>query len=428
MEMNIELKREDFINQYPPSNLLNKRDVDYLWKKEGYNIYVHIPFCNRKCEFCYYKSEEVGDDPVPEEYVNALIQEMELMSSLPQVQSKVASSIYFGGGTPTKLSVEQMKKLLDTLHEKFNIGENYELCFEARPDKEATEDKLTFLKEYGIKRLSFGAQSLDDEVLKANGRNHDVKSFYDAFQLARKVGIPSINVDLISGMVNQSRESWLDTVDKLIKLHPENIAVYKLELYFNNKLYKKMRENKITLLSNEEEARNTREGFKRFIDAGYIPVANFSFSSDLKYQHIHRQKLWEGEDMLGLGASAHSCMDGFIYQNDIDIKKYVEEVKSMHSPIKRAYHMSKREEMIQRIVLGLKSLHFSRDLFKNEFGVDAIELYPEEFKMLEENKFLKIGEHEVTMTLDGMIYADDIVRVFYLDNQKKVYLSHYKRK
>ncbi|MHB8061171.1 MAG: coproporphyrinogen-III oxidase family protein [Ruminiclostridium sp.] len=425
--MEIELKREDFINQYPPSNFLNKKDVSLLWEKQHYNLYVHIPFCYKKCEFCYYKSEELGDKPVPDEYVAALVREMEMYSRIPEIQSKVASSVYFGGGTPTKLSGNQIKILLDTINKNFYLDEDYELCFEARPGKETSEEKLALLNEYHIRRISFGVQSLDDEVLKANGRNHDVSSFYQVYELARKIGIPCINADLLSGMVNQTRESWLDTVDQLVRLRPENIAVYKLELYFNNVLYRKIREKEIKLMSNELEAEYVREGFQKMIDAGYIPVTNFSFASDLEYEHVHRKKLWQGEDMLGIGASAHSCMDRFIYQNEISVEKYVNAVEGNQSPIMRAYRMSKREEMIQRIVMGLKSMHFNRDAFQNEFGLDVMELYETEMKTLEQRKFLTIGEHEIALTLEGMLYADDIVRIFYLEQQKKVYLSHFKR-
>lgn len=425
--MEIDLKREDFINQYPPSNFLNKRDVGFMWEKKHYNLYVHIPFCYKKCEFCYYKSEELGDASVPNEYVKALIKEIEMYSKMPELQSMIASSVYFGGGTPTKLSCEQIKMVLDAIFKNFKLDKDYELCFEARPGKETSEEKLKLLKEYGIKRVSFGVQSLDDEVLKVNGRNHDVNSFYKVYDLARKVGIPCINTDLISGMVNQSRESWIDTVERLIKLHPENIAVYKLEIYFNNILYKKIRENKLTLTSNELEAEYVREGFLKMMEANYIPMTNYSFASDLKYQHVHRNKLWKGEDMLGIGASAHSCMDGFIYQNEISIEKYINAVKEEKLPIMRAYHMSKREEMIQRIVLGLKNMHFNREAFVEEFGIDVMDLYEKEMTTLEQRKFITIGEKEISLTLEGMLYADDIVRVFYLEKQKKVYLSHFKR-
>ena len=426
-KMNFNLTREDFINQYPPSNFLNKDDVNKMWKKERFNLYVHIPYCQEKCEFCYYKSERLGDESVPQEYVDALIKEIEMISKNPQIQRKEASSVYFGGGTPTKLNEDQIKKILDTIIKCFNLASDYELCFEARPGKETSLDKLTLLKEYGIKRLSFGVQSLDEEVLKINGRNHDAESFFEAFGRARKVGIPSINTDIMSGMVNCSMEKWLYTIDKINELHPENIAVYKLELYLNNQLYKRLRNGEISLISDEEEAEQVKVGFKRLMDYGYIPVTNFSFASDMKYNHVHRKKLWEGEDMLGIGASSHSCYDNFLFQNELSTDKYMKKVNSGESPIFRAYYYGKREKMIQRMVFGIKGMIFPRKRFEYEFGVDPMDVFKEELIELEEKGFIEIYDDVIKTTFEGMIYADDIVRIFYLDHQKKAYLSHINR-
>ena len=401
--------------------------MGYLWKKEHFNLYVHIPFCQEKCEFCYYRSTRLGDESVPDEYVNALLKEIEMISSLPQVQRKVASSVYFGGGTPTKLSVEQFKKVLDKIQSCFNLDEDYELCVEARPGEETSEEKLLMLKEYGIKRLSLGVQSLNDDILKINGRNHTVDAFYEVFERARKCKIPSINTDLMSGLVNETMEGWLDTLDKMIKLHPENIAVYKLELYLNNVLYRRLRSKEITLISDEEEAEHVRVGFKKLMDAGYLAVTNFSFASDMKYNHVHRKKLWEGEDMLGIGASSHSCYDNFLFQNVLKTEEYIERVNKGESPITRAYYYDKRQKMIQRMVFGIKGMIFERKRFEREFGVDPMLVFGEELKELEQKGFIEIYDDMFKTTFEGMIYADDIVRIFYLPEQKKAYLSHVNR-
>lgn len=425
--MELKLTREDFINQYPPSNFLNKRDLEHLWTKEHFNLYVHIPYCQEKCEFCYYKSQRLGDESVPEEYVDALLKEIEMISSMPQVQRKVASSVYFGGGTPTKLSAVQMKKILDRITTCFNLDENCELCFEARPGAETNEEKLSLLKEYKIQRLSLGVQSLNDSILKVNGRNHDVDAFYRTFELARKLKIPSINTDLMSGLVNETMDNWLTTLDKIIELHPENIAVYKLELYLNNVLYKRLRKKEISLLSDEEETEHVRVGFKKLMDEGYLAVTNFSFASDMKFNHVHRKKLWEGEDMLGIGASSHSCYDNFLFQNELNTEKYMDTVNAGKSPIMRAYYYNKREKMIQRIVFGIKGMNFERKRFEREFGVDPALVFGQELKELEQKGFIQIYEDVIKTTYEGMIYADDIVRIFYLPNQKEAYLSHVNR-
>lgn len=423
----MDLKREDFINQYPPSNFLNKKDLNRLWRKEHFNLYVHIPYCQEKCEFCYYRSERLGDEEVPEDYVQALLKEIDLISRLPQVQRKVASSVYFGGGTPTKLGEGQMEAILTKISECFHLADDCELCMEARPGNETSKSKLELLMSHGLKRLSLGVQSLNDDILKINGRNHDAESFYRTFELAREVGVFSVNTDLMSGLVNETMEGWLDTIDKIVKLHPENIAVYKLELYLNNILYRRLRKKEITLISDQEEAEHVRAGFRRLLDSGYVAVTNFSFASDWKYNHVHRKKLWEGEDMLGIGASAHSCFDDFLYQNESDTRKYMSIVSKGELPINRAYYYSKREKMIQRMVFGIKGMVFERKRFEREFGVDPMIVFGEQLRQLEQGGFINIKENVIEMTFDGMIYADDIVRTFYLPHQKEAYLSHVKR-
>lgn len=425
--MDIKLSREDFINQYPPSNFLNKADLEFLWKKERFNLYVHIPYCQEKCEFCYYKSQRLGEESVPDEYIDALIKEIELISSLPQVQRKEASSVYFGGGTPTKMTVDQFEKVLNKIKECFNLAHDYELCVEARPGNETNKEKLMLLKDYGIKRLSLGVQSLNEDILKVNGRNHTVDEFYRTFNLARECNIPSINTDLMSGLVNDTMEGWISTLDKIIELNPENIAVYKLELYLNNILYKRLRNNEITLISDEEEVEQVRVGFRRLMDKGYTAVTNFSFASDLKYNHVHRTKLWEGEDMLGVGASSHSCYDNFLFQNELNTQKYIKTVNEGKLPIMRAYYYGKKEKMIQRIVFGIKGLYFERKRFEKEFGVDPITVFRNELRELESKKFIEIHEDAIITTYEGMLFADDIVRIFYLPHQKAAYLSHVNR-
>lgn len=425
--MELKLTREDFINQYPPSNFLNKRDKEYMWQKERYNLYIHIPFCQEKCDFCYYKTQILGDKPVPDEYIQALLKEIEMVSVLPQVQRKMASSVYFGGGTPTKLSVEQMKLILDKIFECFHLATDYELCFEARPGVETTAEKLEFLKEYNITRLSLGVQSLDDEVLKVNGRHHDAETFYQTFDLAKKIGIKRINTDLMSGLVNQSMESWMDTLSKIVQLKPDNISVYKLELYLNNLLYKKLRKQEISLISDEEEIDLVRAGFQYLIDSGYQAANNYSFNATSESDHVHRRKIWEGEDMLGLGASAHSCYNNFLYQNELNLSKYVKQITKDNLPVMRAYHYSVREKMIQRIIFGLKLLKLDRERFETEFGVDPLFIFKEEFRLLERKGFIEITENVISVTFEGMLFADDIARVFYLPNQKNAYLSHVSR-
>lgn len=423
------LTREDFINQYPPLGLMNKQDVDKIYENELINLYVHIPFCRKKCEFCYYKSFVPASETEIDTYLDALYKEIEIQSRNPFVSKSEIHSLYFGGGTPTLLPTKALEDILKLMLNKFNINEKTEICVEARPGSETSREKLQLLKDLGVTRLSLGCQSVNDKVLQINGRNHDAKAFYHTFSLARDVGIKCINVDLMSGLVADTYDTWMETIQRIVELSPENIAIYKLELYYNNTLYRKLRKNEITLITNEEEANWTRDGYKYLIGHGYSMADNFSFLKADEFRHIHRQANWDGESMAGLGLSAHSCVKAkrIIYQNANNLQEYYDKLSRNKAPITRAYKFSAKEEMIQRIVFGIKSLKLSRKRFEQEFGVDPLLIFPDAFNLLEERGFIAIGKDFIETTFEGAIFADDIVREFYLPEQKEMMLGHVKR-
>lgn len=425
--MALELRREDFIAQYPPLSSLNKAEIKGIWEKEEIHLYVHIPYCAKKCGFCYYKSFTAGSNGVPDEYIEALKKEIDIYSSMPEVQSKSIRSLYLGGGTPTLLTEKQLESLITYIKSKFNFKEDYEFCSEARPGLETSLSKLELLKDLGMKRLSLGCQSVDDSVLVANGRNHTSAEFYKVMELARKAGIYSINVDIMTGMVDQSMNSWLETVKKICELKPENVAVYKLEVYLNNALYMKFRKGNIKLISDSQEAEYARAGYKELLSNGYIFSDNFSFMTDSKYDHVHRRDVWNGADMLGIGLSAHSCFGDHVYQNVNKLEDYMKLVEERQLPIHRAHKISKKEEMIQRAIFGLKNLHFNRKPYEEEFGVDIVDVFPKQIKSLTEAGFLTVHPEHIEMSFEGAIFADDLAREFYLPEHKKLMLAHVRR-
>lgn len=250
----IKLKREDFINQYPPLNLLNKQDVERIWEKEDFHLYVHIPYCIKKCDFCYYISYECKIHQIPEDYLDALKKEIRMYGDMEQIKGRKLRSIYIGGGTPTLMTLTQIKELLDVIWESFDVHDDVEFCCEVRPGPETKKDKIMLMKEYGLKRISIGCQSLNDNVLKLNGRNHNSKAFYKTYDMVRECDVFSINVDLMSGLLGDTLESFLFSVDEMIRLRPENLTIYKMEVYLNNQLYKRALDQEIKFMSDQEEA------------------------------------------------------------------------------------------------------------------------------------------------------------------------------
>ena len=235
------------------------------------------------------------------------------------------------------------------------------------------------------------------------------------------------NVDIMSGMVNQSFESWDNTIQDMIKLNPENIAFYKLEIYLNNQLYKRFRNGEISIISDDDEIRYIRHGIELLLNAGYIMADNFTFVKDMSLDHIHRRRTWLGEDMLGVGLSAHSCFNDIIFQNEPGMQEYKQKISSGVLPIFRAHTSTRNEVIRQRIIFGIKNLHFSRKSFYDEFGIDCVEVFKDEFKHLESMNFIKISDDYIETTLEGIIFADDIVRIFFLPEHQDKMLAHISR-
>lgn len=425
----LDLKRDDFINQYPPLNLMNAKDKNDLWKLPPYNIYIHIPFCIKKCDFCYYKSYEIpfNKEGIPSEYFDALLKEMDIYNAEGKLNRRKYKTIYVGGGTPTLMSSKQLNDLFMSIEKNFSKEDQTEICFEIRPGIETSEEKLKILKSHGVSRISIGCQSLNDEILRINGRNHNTKWFYKTYELVKKVGFPTVNVDIMSGLVGETLDSYYETVRKLISIAPENITIYKMELYLNSKLYKLVANHTYSVMEDKEELEYTRRIYHFLIDNGYELNDNFSFRLNKKNEHIHRTATWFGEDMIGMGISSHSRKGYFLYQNTSDIKKYIEMVKGNELPINRAYHFTVFEDMVREIVFAIKKLEYDLDQFYKRYGIPAYILFKEQFDLLQKRGYIEIKDNIMSTTLEGALFADDIVKIFYPKGQENITLGHLKR-
>ena len=428
MKTSITLSRDDFINQFPPLNLQNKVDVKSIWEDEGFHIYVHIPYCVKKCDFCYYISFECHEKKIPDVYFNALLEEVRIYGMRSEFKNRKVRSIYFGGGTPTVMSLEQIDLLCKTLKSNFNIDDSTELCCEVRPGPETTEEKIMLLKKHGMSRISVGCQSLNDDVLRKNGRNHNSGYFRKTFDMIKKCDIFCTNVDLMSGMVDDTYESFMDTIKELIKMNPESITIYKMELYLNNVLYKKSLQNKWEMISDAEEAKYVSDAYRILIESGYKHSDNYSFVKSSIYEQIHRYGNWLGEDMIGLGLSSHSYYKDHIYQNENRLDDYLSKIRENNLPIRRAYKFSKNEEMRRWVIFAVKKTKMNLISFEKRFGISALSIFEEEFGFLQKEGFIKIEDNILNATDKGILYADDIVRIFYPKQYRNIVLAHKNRK
>lgn len=424
-------KREHFINQYPPFNLANGKEVKDMYQKKDILLYVHIPFCYSKCGYCYYKSFDSHTPEMIDQYLDSLKKEISIYSQQPEVRNKQMKSLYFGGGTPTILSCKQYESLVTFIFDKFEFRDDFEFCSEAKPDERTlTFEKLNLLKELGVHRISFGMQNLNDEILKLNERSASVDFYYKVYQMARKLDFENINIDIMSGLYGETWENWKNVISKLIQWAPQSIAIYKMELFLNTRLFRNMknRKQKINLMSDEEEIKFIQYAYDRLQEEGGYIVANcLHLLKDLRYEHLHIKSLWEGDDMKGFGLTSHSCCDSYLHQNTWDLKEYHQMIAEGKLPIKRAHRLTVRELISEAMVYGFKNMVINRAKFMERFGFDMTDFYGELIDQLVKEGALIYDNGDLRITKDYYIFADDICRQFFLLEYETMMLAHVPR-
>ena len=273
------------------------------------SVYIHLPFCERKCLYCAFTSF-VSSDDVQKEYVKHLIKEIENFKD-----GYKAKTIYFGGGTPSVLRLDLLGKIFDALKNKFEIEKDAEITMEVNPNS-VDEEKLGFYKRLGVNRLSIGIQSLNDKTLKKLGRLHTKKDVLYKLQLATKF-FDNISCDLILGL--EKEKNVVKYARKLIKFGIKHISCYILEVHENTPLYSLVKNKKYQPLNDEAVAKSYEELRKFLEKQGFnqYEISNFSF---LCFESKYNLAYWSYDDYVGFGLSSHSFLDGARYENSSDLK------------------------------------------------------------------------------------------------------------
>lgn len=413
------LRRDIPISIYPPIMLYNKKDKEGFFdtvgdKNSKTSLYIHIPFCPKKCDFCYFTSFSAGMTKV-KAYINKLCEEIEYVSKKNAVRGRIINSIYIGGGTPTYISIECFEKLFNSIRENFILSDDVEINVEVRPGKEATIEKLKFLKSVGVNRISVGMQSFNDTVLKANGRSCCVSDGLDLINKLNEVGFDNYNIDIMSGMIMENRETWENSIQQLLKIKPTNITIYKMQLYENSKLTKHCRENNINTMTEAEELEYTKHFFNSLLKGGYqLMSSTYSFSRGSEYASKYRQYRNEGEDLIALGISSNGVLNGRVYQKTYDMESYM---NNNFEPTS-AYKMSEEEIILRGIILAMKCGEVDRVRFKNKFKIDPYE-YFKQFKEMKKLGVVDVTPTSIKVSGDYIYYIDDIIRRFFMPERIK---------
>ena len=312
-------------------------------------IYIHIPFCVRKCDYCDFYSVP-GRDGRMDEYLHAL--EVHIAESAPQAELYTVNTIYFGGGTPTFFGAERLARLLQIVRKQFNVSKDCEITVECNPDS-ADQDTLLTLKKAGVNRLSMGVQSAQDKELEEIGRVHSFAQATQAFQCARDAGFDNISLDLIYGLPDQTMESWKESVEALLKLNPEHLSCYGLKLEQGTPLYERREQEQMA--DDDTQADMYLWMVERLKNAGYgqYEISNFARPGR---QSRHNLKYWMGEEYIGFGPSAHSYFGQQRYSFVRDLDAYVKGVLYNGKILDESTRINRREMGKEYLMLRMRTI------------------------------------------------------------------------
>ncbi len=413
-----------FISNYPPFSTWKGDQLDAVHTAlqtppavdTPLGLYLHIPFCRKRCKFCYFKVFTDQNAKDIEAYVSALCREIELVSKLPVMGARPFRFVYFGGGTPSFLSSRQLTSLVDRLRANINWDKAEEVTFECEPGT-LQENKVKTLKELGVTRLSLGIENFTDSILEENGRAHLSKEVYKAWDWIKAADFDNVNIDLISGMVGETWDNWKYNISEAIKLSPESITIYQMELPFNTVYSKDILGNKIeTPVADWETKREwLNYAYDEFLGAGYkISSAYTVVKDNNKVNFSYRDNLWSGSDLLATGIASFGHVGGVHYQNKADMKQYQSDLTEYGKlPLGRACAATDHQLLVREMILQLKRGYLDVVYFKTKFDVDVTQQWKSEFEQHQKDGMLNVTPDRIELTRQGFLHADALLPPFF---------------
>lgn len=382
-------------------------------KKLG--LYIHIPFCVKKCNYCDFLSYEmkVSDEKTEKEYVEALKTEIKEYGAL-YGSEYVIDSVFVGGGTPSLINEALIADLIYAVKAAFNIEEDAEITIESNPGT-IEEKKLEAYLKCGINRLSIGVQSLNDNCLKLLGRIHSAEEFYKNYAIARQIGFSNINIDLMFSIPGQDMNILRETVEKVIKMSPEHISFYSLQIEEGTPFYQMIKRGDINQNSDEEDRKMYHNCIKMLKENNYIHY-EISNAAKADFECRHNLKYWSFDDYLGVGLAAHSFMNGIRFSNTKDIKKYVYNIKKGQSIVEWKHINSKEDNVSEYIFTGLRKIKgIDLNDFEKMFGDSIENIYKDNWHKINsfiESKHLFKDEYNLKINENGLDISNKIMAEF----------------
>jgi oxygen-independent coproporphyrinogen-3 oxidase len=378
-------------------------------------LYLHIPFCRKRCKFCYFRvyTDKNADDV--EMYLSALSREIALYAGREGFGGRQFEFVYFGGGTPSFLSNAQLERLVERVNENWTWEAAREVTFECEPGT-LKQSKLQTIKKIGATRLSLGVEHFDDEVLAINGRAHRSPEIDRAYGWAREVGFPQINIDLIAGMLGETEEKWKKTVERAVKMDADSVTIYQMEVPFNTTI---AREAKASGSASPVAGWATKRAwvdwaFNQFEAAGYVVSSGYTMVKPQRHAgFVYRDSLWHGADLVGTGVASFGHFQGVHYQNLDTWEQYIASLDSGELPIHRALPVTQHQLLIRELILQLKTGRIDAVYFNEKFDADVLNDFSEAFSSLVAEGFAAIDGNRVSLTRTGLLRIDSLLPRFF---------------
>jgi len=391
----------------PSITLTNTEPAQYLL--ETVSLYLHIPFCHTRCHYCDFNTY-AGILPLREPYVQALLTEIELAGTLAQRADSTprrSRTIFFGGGTPSLLSVAQITRVIEACRRAFAVDEDAEISLEANPGTLSLE-QLSGLRDSGVNRLSLGAQSFDAELLKVLGRIHSPEEITQAVHNARRAGFTSINLDFMFGLPDQTMRHWRETLDEALALRPEHLSLYSLIIEEGTPFYTWAHEGRITPGDEDVCADMYEYADERLQAEGY---ENYEISNWALPGHACRHNLtyWQNLPYLGMGAGAHSCFGGRRFSNVLEPLEYIRPLRTRQRPEAESEIIGHTQEMSETAILALRTaMGIHLPTFEQRFGEPFTQFVGNRLELVEEAGLLERQSGWLRLSKRGRLLGNEV--------------------
>ena len=411
-----------FVANYPPFSIWSREQLPAIEaalaappRAVPLGLYLHIPFCRKRCKFCYFRVYTDKNAHEVEDYVAALSREIELVSRQPVMGGRPFRFVYFGGGTPSFLSAKQLTSLVDRLRANINWDHAEEVTFECEPGT-LSEPKVHTLKELGVTRLSLGVENFGDAVLSENGRAHLSGEVYKCWDWIQAAGFYNVNIDLISGMVGETWDNWRECIRRTIELLPDSVTIYQMELPFNTVYSHDILGQKLETPVADWPTKRAwvRHAFDEFQAAGYSVSSAYTVVRDKsKVNFSYRDNLWHGSDLLATGVASFGHVSGVHYQNLPDWGPYVASINQGRLPLGRALTPTPHQLLVREMILQLKTGRLDTRYFQDKFGVDIVDHWRPQWTELQEQKYAEIGPSAISLKPEGLLRVDALLPAFF---------------